>query len=97
MVIKTFRTIALGEFIPYEWVTEPLAEAFESKSEDGTTSRAGVLSNMGVMLPILVVLSILSLLVGICVKYYKKGSKVHNLVMKVKKKVFYNSILRFIM
>lgn len=26
--IKTFRTIALGEFIPYEWLTEPLSEPF---------------------------------------------------------------------
>ena len=28
LAIKTFRTIALGEFIPYEWLTEPLSEPF---------------------------------------------------------------------
>ena len=26
LALKTFRTIALGEFIPYEWVTDPLTE-----------------------------------------------------------------------
>ena len=25
MALETFRVIALGEFIPYEWLTEPMA------------------------------------------------------------------------
>ena len=29
LAIETFRTIALGEFIPYEWLTEPLSEPFD--------------------------------------------------------------------
>ena len=28
IAIETFRVIALGEFIPYEWLTEPLSEPF---------------------------------------------------------------------
>ena len=30
IAIETFRTIALGEFIPYNWLTDPLTELFES-------------------------------------------------------------------
>ena len=101
MAIETFRTIALGEFIPYEWVTDPLAEMFASESdessEDGSVSKANVLSNMGVMLPLLAVILILAMCIGLCVKYNKRGSKLHNLMMKVKKKVFYNSMLRFVL
>ena len=104
MAIETFRTIALGEFIPYEFITEPLAEWFTPESdasgeegEDGSESKAGVLSNMGVMLPILMVLLILVSLICVCVRYNKRGSKLHNLTMKVKKKVFYNSMLRFVL
>ena len=83
-----------------------MAEAFEPESddmsggendEDGTSSRAGVLSNMGVMLPILMLILILAILIGLCVKYNKRDSKLHNLMMKVKKKVFYNSMLRFVL
>ena len=28
IAIETFRVIALGEFIPYDWLTEPLSKPF---------------------------------------------------------------------
>ena len=33
-VIKEFRKIALGEFIPWHWMTDPLTELFESSEGD---------------------------------------------------------------
>ena len=50
LAINTIRTIALGEFIPYEWLTEPLSEPFQGVEDDSEASRANVFSNMGIML-----------------------------------------------
>ena len=51
MGLKTFRTIALGEFIPYEWLTTPLKEMLKSdEGAENTDEKSNVLANMGVML-----------------------------------------------
>ena len=31
--IKMIRTFALGEFIPYEWLTDPIARIFETEKD----------------------------------------------------------------
>ena len=81
MAVETFRVIALGEFIPYDWLTEPMAEAFKSDdAEDGENGRSDVLSNMGVMLLALIAIIIVAVLVVVCVKYCKPGSKLHGLM-----------------
>ena len=74
MGIKTFRTIALGEFIPYEWLTKPIKEKLKSREsdvEDGSKEdKSNVLANMGVMLVflgiILVLIVLISLLICLC-------------------------------
>ena len=68
LAIKTFRTIALGEFIPYEWLTEPLSEPFQGVEDDTDASRANVCANMGIMLLFGGVILILALLVVILYK-----------------------------
>jgi hypothetical protein len=101
MGLKTFRTVALGEFIPYEWLTKPLKEMLKSKeSEEGDQSKeekSNVLANMGVMLVILVVLIFVIALLVLCICLCKRCTKIQNLVKKVKAKIFWNSVLRFIL
>ena len=96
MVIETFRTIALGEFIPYDWLTEPLSEPFQPTEEDEENERSSILSNMGVMLVFLAIIIVVSILIVICVKLCKPGSKLHNLFLKIKRMIFWNTLLRFI-
>ena len=101
MAIETFRTIALGEFIPYDWFTEPLSKPFkrpEEEGEDGEENdRSNVLANMGVMLVILAIIVVLATLVILLVKCFDLGPKIQNLFLKIKAKIFWNSILRFIL
>ena len=35
---KTFRIIALGEFIPYDWLTEPLSKPFNEPESNESES-----------------------------------------------------------
>lgn len=101
MAIETFRTIALGEFIPYEWLTEPLSKPFkrpeEEEGEDGENDRSNVLANMGVMLVILAIIVVLAVLIILLIKCFDLGQKIQNLFLKVKAKIFWNSVLRFIL
>lgn len=101
MAIETFRTIALGEFIPYEWLTEPLSKPFkrpeEEEGEDGENDRSNVLANMGVMLVILAMIVVLAVLIILLIKCFDLGQKIQDLFLKIKAKIFWNSILRFIL
>ena len=96
MVIETFRTIALGEFIPDDWFTEPLSKPFRQTEEGEENERSNILSNMGVMLVFLTIIIVVSILIVICVKLCKPGSKLHNLFLKIKQMIFWNTLLRFI-
>ena len=97
---KTFRVIALGEFIPYDWLTEPLSKPFDEPESDERSSeiseRGNVISNVGVMLlfgSLILVLAVTVLLAShTCCK---SGTKCHSLAVKLKQKIFWNSILRF--
>ena len=97
---KTFRIIALGKFIPYDWLTEPLSKPFNEpesdESESEISKRGNVISNMGVILLFgsgILVLAVTVLLASrTCCK---SGTKCHSLAVKLKQKIFWNSILRF--
>ena len=52
---------------------------------------------MGVMLIILGFIIVLATLISICVKCCKPGSKLQGIFLKVKGKIFWNAILRFIL
>lgn len=101
MAIETFRVIALGEFIPYDWLTDPLKEALASDEADTSDSdledKSNVLANMGVMLVILVVLLVVSFLLVCIIRGCKKGSCCHRMSQKIKAKFFWNGILRYIL
>ena len=84
-----FRTVALGEFIPYEEVTGPLSEPFQS--EEGEN----ILSSMGVMLVFGGIVLILAVLVVIMFRCCRPGMKCHSIGQKLKAKIFWNSMLRF--
>ena len=85
--------IALGEFIPYEWLTEPIKDAM-SKGEDDNSN---VLANMGIMLMILLFVIVIITLVIACVKLCKEGTKCHTLLLWLKKKLLWNFVIRTIL
>ena len=74
LAIKTFRIIALGEFIPYHWLTDPLEDATSGSEEN---AKANVMANMGIMLVILLIVIILIVLVVACAKLCKTDSLFH--------------------
>ena len=94
IAIKTFRKIALGEFIESEWITDPIKDMTMSEDEEGNQS---VLANMGVNLVFGVILLALIVLVVVLVRTSKPGSCINNLFVKVKSKLFWNSVIRFIL
>ena len=115
MAIEAFRVIALGEFIPYDWLTDPIKdllskpeedtdsdedaedEAEDEADEEKDVSKANVLANMGVMLVILAVILVVIILVIILIRSCKKGTCCHRQAMKIKAKIFWNSILRYVL
>ena len=104
LAIRTFRSIALGEFIPFHWLTDPLKESFMTSEEEESNGikgedeqSASTLGNMGVMLVILILILVLATVTIIFVKVCKQGSKIHNLFRTAKNKIFWNTILRFIL
>ena len=52
---------------------------------------------MGVMLVFLAIIVILAVVIVILIKFCKPGSKLHNLFLKIKGKIFWNSLLRYIL
>ena len=52
---------------------------------------------MGIMLVFLAVLIVVAILIAIFVKLCKPGSKLHNAFLKIKGKIYWNAILRFIL
>ena len=100
MAIETFRTIALGEFIPYGIVIDPLKDLLKGdpdESGEDKDSKANVLVNMGVMLAVLLLMILIVVVVVILVRFCKPGSKLHNFAQKVKKKLFWNGLLRSVL
>ena len=83
IAIETFRVIALGEFIPYEWLTEPMSEPFQGPDDDSDASRANVLKNMGIMVLFGGIILILAVTVFLLLKFCKKNSKCQKMVVKL--------------
>ena len=52
---------------------------------------------MGIILLFLGVILVVVILIAICVKLCKPGSKLHNGFLKIKGKIYWNAILRFIL
>ena len=103
MAIQAFRVIALGEFIPFEWMTEPLKELTrveeteDGEAEQGDADKSNVIANMGVMLVILAIFLVVILLICFIVGTCKKGSCCHRLGQKLKAKIFWNGLLRYVL
>ena len=93
IVIKTFRVIALGEFIPYDWLIDPIQENLGSGQDDNSN----VLANMGIMLVILVAIVGIATMVILCVKCCKEGTRFNTFFQWVKRKIFWNTVIRFIL
>ena len=85
IAIETFRVIALGEFIPYEWLTEPMSEPFQGPDDDSEdSSRANVLQNMGVMLLFGAIILIVAVTVFLLVKHCRRNIKCQKAFAAVK-------------
>ena len=56
-----------------------------------------ILGNMGIMLLFLAVIVVVAIVISIFVKLCKVGSKLHTAFLKIKGKVYWNAILRFIL
>lgn len=123
MAVETFKVIALGEFIPYDWMTDPIKDLLsppeveeiidededidelegedEDQNEDEDSEedaeKANVLANMGIMLVFLGVILVLIILVIVLIRSCKEGTCCHRQAMKLKAKIFWNSILRYIL
>ena len=52
---------------------------------------------MGIMLLFLAVIIVVVIFIAICVKLCKPGSKLHKGFLKIKGKIYWNAILRFIL
>ena len=52
---------------------------------------------MGVMLVIGIVVVVIAVIVTLLVKFCKQGTKFYNLMTKLKTKIFWNSLLRFML
>ena len=98
IAIKTFRNIALGEFIPYEWLTEKIDKLFgdvsaglgsrESESEGDveadSSGHSNVLSNIGIMLVMLGLILIITLIVVLFMRLCKQCPRIIDLFTKLR-------------
>ena len=102
IAIETFRAVALGEFIPYDWLTEPIKRMTEGSnfSEEGDDDNEGrsVLGNMGIMLLFLLILLVLILVVIFVARIKNKpGSRVYGLAQWFKRKLLWNGVIRYVL
>lgn len=105
--LKTFRVIALGEFIPTKQIMAPIMNTINPKpdaeDEDGGSAdsedkpSANVLDNMGTMLVILVLLLFVILIAALLVKCCKKDSFLFKKAMAFKVKFFWNGAIRYVL
>ena len=93
------RVIALGEFIPYHILTDPIKEKLGTSSiEEGEPEqKKSVISGMGVMLVVLIFILLLAVLTISLIRFCKCSSKLYKVFLKVKTKLFWNMFLRYIL
>ena len=89
IAIKTLRVIALGEFIPYHILTDPIKEKLGTSSiEEGEPEeKKSVISCMGVMLVMLIFILLLDILIISLTRICKSSSKLYMVLLKVKMKL----------
>ena len=75
MALDTLKVIALGEFIPSDWIMAPLKESLKQDEED-----ASIVSNMGAILVIFIAILTIIVLVTLCLRCNKPGSKLHGVL-----------------
>ena len=95
IAIKNFRTIALGEFIPYEWLTDPIADFALDKNEKDENS--SILKNMGIILLLVIFLAAVIAPIVICVRLSRACGKVHALFRAIKNKLVWNAVIRIML
>ena len=99
IAISSFRVIALGEFIPYKWLTDPINEELSKtsiKENDIEGESNNLLSEIGSMLVVLMVLIVVATITSVLVLVCKNNRKIQNIFLKLKKKIFWNSLIRYI-
>ena len=98
MVLKAFRTIALLEFIPYEEMLGPVRKELEGGTGLSKEKiKSNPVLNMGAMLVVLFALLLLIIVMLLWIKYLYPGTRVNKIMHKLKAKVFWNSILRYLL
>ena len=81
LFLVQLKSIALGEFIPYEWISENINGAHLIR-EMGSVILIGV----GILITTIVLL-----LLGLL----RKNKKMNGVILKIKQKLFFNAFIRY--
>ena len=93
--LKQLRIIALGEFIPYEWLTSSIRSWFD-EGDDSASDSDDYLDEFGSLLVIALAMSITIVIVLVILKFKETvGEKISALAAKLKAKLFWNTFIRF--
>ena len=90
MFLIQLKSIALGEFIPYEWISKKFFGATEDLKETSVANKMGTMFLLGI---VILIVTIIVLLCGIFRK--KLSVKVVRAVDKLKRKLFWNTFIRY--
>ena len=90
MVIEALRMIALGEFIPFHWLTDPIEEKLEMADDQK------IFSNMGAFFVVIILFSLLTLTIVMLLRCFRRSSKIKAIVLRLRRKLFWNSLIRTI-
>ena len=94
LAIMTFRQIALGEFMDFSFIKDPMKDAFLVPGEDPNSSS---LSNLGFFLFLILILGPLICCVIAIGKVKRIRDRVGQKIDKIKQKLLWNSMLRFVL
>ena len=75
IVIQALRSIALGEFIPSHWLTDPIKEMLDIYGEDGEEKKENILSSMGAILIVLLFMTLAIIITLFLWKSCKRNPK----------------------
>ena len=73
IVLKALKSIALGEFIPSHWLTDPIKERFNLTSDENEDD---IISGMGSIVVVLVTITSAVIIVAIMIRACKNNEKV---------------------
>ena len=86
--LQKLKIIALGEYIPYEWITSHLRDKYEKVGEENTFERLG---SMMILIGVLVIFTMLLIVTNLI--WTKLGFSQRTFQF-VKQKLFWNSFIR---